>query len=403
MNRNCISPEQNKACLFARSFHKNALRILLACALLAACNRPPHYHWPLPPEFPAPPIPKENPMTVEKVTLGRHLFYDKRLSANQQQACADCHQQTYAFSDNRIHAIGSTGQQHHRNSLALINIAYNSTLTWAHPELTEIERQLLIPMFGENPIELGISGHEQAILDRIQQDPTYQHLFTAAYPRQAQSIQFDNITKALACFVRSLLSFQSAFDRYAYYYDDTALNASELRGLKLFMSERLECHHCHGGFNFTQSTTHLGSDILEKPFHNTGLYNLDGEGAYPNNDRGLYDITGDPKHMGHYRAPTLRNISHTAPYMHDGSLPTLTAVIDFYAAGGRNLTHGEHAGDGRQNPHKNPFIKGFTLDEQERQDLLNFLQSLTDHHFIANPDYSNPWQRHSHEFTATKK
>lgn len=366
---------------------------LSLCTLLACSEQTPsNYHWPLPPDFPPPTVPTDNLMTTEKITLGRHLFYDKDLSANGQQACADCHQQVYAFSDAHPQAIGSTGEHHTRNSLALINVAYNSTYTWAHSELITIEKQLLIPMFGEHPIELGISGHEQTILKHIQQSPLYPNLFQAAFPKEKQAINFDNIVKALACFTRSLLSFSSRFDRYAYYYDDNALNPSELRGLDLFMSERLECHHCHGGFNFSQSTTHLGSAILEKPFHNTGLYNIDGQGGYPNNDHGLYDITGKPEHMGQFRAPTLRNVGHTAPYMHDGSLPTLDAVIDFYAAGGRNITSDKDTGDGRNNPYKNPFIKGFRLTDQERQDLLNFLQTLNDDNFITNPEFTNPWK-----------
>ena len=169
------------------------------------------------------------------------------------------------------------------------------------------------------------------------------------------------------------------------------MSEAAIRGLGSFFSERFECHHCHGGFNFTQSTNHESSAILEDPFHNTGLYNVGGENAYPAVDQGLFQLTGKPEDRGRFRAPTLRNVALTAPYMHDGSIPDLEAVLDFYAAGGRNIEKGEFAGDGRANVHKSQFVKGIDMTAEERADLLAFLDSLTDPDFLDRPGLQDPF------------
>jgi len=359
---------------------QNLVASLLVILLLPGCQpKMPAYDWNLPEGFPKPTVPADNPMSDAKVELGRHLFYDNRLSANQTQSCASCHQQHKAFAEELTVSVGSTGQLHRRNSLALVNIAYNSTLTWAHSGLQQIEQQLLLPMFGETPVELGITGAEQQVLARFSTGK-YPALFESAFPGQA--LNFDLIVKALSSFVRSLISLNSAFDRYAYFADDLALNASAKRGLNLFFSERLECHHCHGGFNFTQSSKHQNQPLDLKPFHNTGLYNINHSGDYPMSDQGLVEVSFKRKDMGRFRAPTLRNVAVTAPYMHDGSVASLQQVIEFYAAGGR--------GAGINNPFKSPFVKGFELSEQDKQDLLAFLHSLTDIKFLSNPKFSEP-------------
>lgn len=365
--------------------------LLLLALLLVGCGEPSKpYRWQLPEGFPEPQVPSTNPMSDAKVELGHHLFYDKNLSANGLQSCASCHQQDRAFAEMIPTSIGSTGELHHRNALALVNVAYNKTLTWAHSEMAELEQQVLLPLFGETPLEMGVTGHEDEVLARFN-TPEYNVLFERAFGTQDAS--FDHIVKALASFTRSLISFQSRFDQYAYAMQDDALTASEIRGMDLFFSERLECHHCHGGFNFTQSTTHQKQQLDRHPFHNTGLYNIDGKGAFPLSDQGLFAITETPQDMGKFRAPTLRNIALTAPYMHDGSIQTLEQVIDFYADAGRNITTGKHRGDGRENPYKSAFIKGFQLTEQEKQDLVAFLHTLTDENFIKNKAFSNPFKQ----------
>ncbi|WP_213996633.1 MbnH family di-heme enzyme [Arsukibacterium sp.] len=370
-----------------------AISVLLG---IISCNKTtapdPVWQWSLPPDMPQPRVPSENPMTAAKVELGRYLFYDTGLSANGKQSCASCHQQQFAFAEPRALSVGSTGQQHRRNALALVNVAYNNTLTWAHDGLTDIEQQLLIPIFSEDPIELGISGKEAEILQRLHRQP-YPQLFRQAFGETAPDMQ--HVVLALASFVRSLLSFQSDFDRYAYQNDDAALSPLQIEGMNLFFSERLECRHCHGGFNFTQATSHSKQPLDLRPFHNTGLYFTQTTESYPpgypQHDRGLAEITMNPADDGRFRAPTLRNIALTAPYMHDGSLATLEQVIDFYTAGGRNIGSGTHAGDGRQHPGKSQFVAGFELTTNERAAVLAFLHSLTDPHFITNQDHSNPW------------
>ena len=369
---------------------RTRLAALAALLLCAACERDAEYAWHTPPDYPLPPVPAANPMTPAKVELGRHLFYDVRLSGNAHQACATCHRREHAFGEPRERAVGSTGEAHRRNALALVNVAYNATLMWAHPALREIERQLLVPMFGEEPVELGIAGREREVLSRFREDTRYRELFADAFPG-APTLEFTHIVDALACFVRSLVSFESPFDAYAYAGRDDAMSPAAVRGLNHFFDERFECHHCHGGFNFTQSTTHESVALLENPFHNTGLYNVAGRDLYPAADQGLADLTGDPRDSGRFRAPTLRNVALTAPYMHDGSLPDLGAVLDFYAAGGRNVESGPNAGDGRANRRKNAFIRGFEMTEQERADLLAFLHALTDRSFLERPSHRNPF------------
>ena len=159
----------------------------------------------------------------------------------------------------------------------------------------------------------------------------------------------------------------------------------------IFNNEKTECFHCHSGFNFSDSTLHDDSVFVSRPFFNTGLYNIDSEGSYPTEDNGLFTVTQDPKDKGKFRPPTLRNVAYTAPYMHDGSIATLGEVLDFYANGGRNITSGENQGDGRNNPNKSEFVKGFTLSQEEKQDMLAFLNALSDEVFISNPRYANPF------------
>lgn len=367
------------------------IALALIAALLSACDtrQGSSYEWRLPPDFPQPAIPADNPMTLEKIELGRRLFYDKRLSANGAQSCASCHSQALAFSDGARTATGSTGERHRRNSMSLVNTAYSATYTWAHPGITTLEQHMLNPLFGERPIEMGAAGREREILARIESDATYRELFGRAFPWRWRAITFDNVVKSIACFVRTMNSFDSPFDRYAYFGEDAALTESQVRGMNLFMSERLECAHCHSGFNFSQFVTHESLQPAEKPFHVTGLYHPTRAGQEL--DRGLFDVTKADADKDRFKAPTLRNIELTAPYMHDGSLATLEEVIDFYAAGGRELTGGPNAGDGRRHPSKSPFIRGFTLTEQEREDVIGFLRSLTDRSFVIRPELSDPF------------
>jgi cytochrome c peroxidase len=347
---------------------------------------PEPYEWQLPPGFPEPAVPEDNPMRAAKVELGRHLFYDTRLSANGTQSCASCHQQSRAFTDGRATALGSTGEEHRRNSMSLANVAYAASLTWANPVIPDLEAQALVPLFGEHPVELGLAGQEELLLQRLSGDARYRKLFAEAFPREAQPVSLASMVRAIAAFERTLLSGGSPYDRYTYRDELDAMSLSAKRGMTLFFSERLECFHCHQGFSFTDSVKHKLTAFPEVTFHNTNLYNVDGNGGYPAADQGLREFSGKPEDMGRYRSPTLRNIAVTAPYMHDGSIATLSEVIDHYAAGGRASAHG--AGP---SPLQSEFVRGFTLTEQEKQDVLAFLESLTDAEFLTDPRFSDPF------------
>lgn len=366
--------------------------IALSASLGASCEpQEAAWQWDLPPGVPVPVVPANNPMSVVKVELGRRLFYDTRLSGNQTQSCGNCHRQELAFTDALPVSVGSTGEETHRGAMSLTNVAYNPVQNWASTAVVSLEDQALVPLFAEHPVELGLANMEDELLRRLRAEPLYLDLFAAAFPGEAEPITVPNAVRAIAAFERTLLSFDAPYDRY-FRGDTNALSASALRGLDLFNSERLECFHCHGGFNFTDGVMHDGTRIPEILFHNTGLYNIDGRGGYPEPNRGIYELTGQPRDMGRFRAPTLRNITVTAPYMHDGSVADLDAVLDHYAAGGRTIDSGPLAGVGSESPLKNIFIHGFTLSESERDDVTALLEALRDDTFLTDPRFSDPWR-----------
>lgn len=350
------------------------------------------YPYAIPEWMPKPLEPVANITTEAKVELGRRLFYDVRLSRNRTMSCATCHEQSRAFSDGRRTSPGVTGEFTRRNSMTLANGAYSPTLTWANPLLQSMEQQALVPLVGEDPVELGMAGLDQELADRLGAEPLYRELFGRAFPDVSGVMSLATVTRALSAFQRTLISAKSPYDRYRYEGDTDAVSSAVIRGEALFFSERLECHHCHNGINFNDTVFHERNFHGQRAFHNTGLYNVDGAGAYPVRDTGVMDITGRPEDMGRFKTPTLRNIAVTAPYMHDGSIATLDEVIDHYAAGGRTIADGADAGVGRNNPLKSSFVPGFNLMPEERADLLAFLEALTDEEFLANPRFSNPWR-----------
>ena len=353
---------------------------------------PSAYAFDIPAWMPRPLEPRDNPTTAAKVELGRRLFYDKRLSLNRTLSCASCHRQELAFTDGRAASPGALGDRTPRNAMSLANVAYAPVLTWANPILHSLERQALVPLVGTEPIELGMAGLDDELAARLCADPVYPPLFAKAFPEYPTALSLKTVVRALAAFERTLISARSPYDRYRYEGDVAAISESAIRGEALFFGERLECHHCHGNFNLNDSMMHARNRIGEIAFHNTGLYNLDGKGAYPSDNTGLEEHTGRPEDMGRFKAPSLRNVAVTAPYMHDGSIPTLEAVLDHYAAGGRTIASGPHAGVGRDNPLKSSFVSGFTLSPEDRADLLAFLRSLTDEDFLENPGFSDPWK-----------
>ncbi len=326
-----------------RWFEAASATLAVAAIALAACSdgsdasedddllRP--FSWALPAGFAEPVVPADNPMSYAKIELGRHLFYDARLSGSGDFSCASCHEQGRAFTDGKPVGVGATGEAHPRNSMSLANAGYNAAINWSNPVVTRLEQQALIPMFGEHPVELGLAGLEDELLATLGADTTYRRLFGSSFPDDAAPMSLGNVTKALATFQRALVSGNSPYDRYRYGGQAGAISASARSGEDLFFSERLECFHCHSGFNLTAAATYVGKPFTERAFFNNGLYNIDGAGAYPAPNVGLIEFTGRPDDMGKFKAPTLRNIAVTAPYMHDGSLATLDEVLDHYAAG----------------------------------------------------------------------
>jgi cytochrome c peroxidase len=214
-------------------------------------------------------------------------------------------------------------------------------------------------------------------------------MFAAAFPGESQALSWGNIGRALAAFQRTLISGNSRFDRSQ--RGQEVLTAAEQRGQTLFFGEKAECFHCHAGFNFNDQVVHASTQVLDTPFHNTGLYNIGGTGNFPTGNQGLFEFTHKPSDRGLFRAQSLRNIELTAPYMHDGSIATLEEVLDFYAAGGRHITSGPYAGDGRLNPNKSDLISRIDLNAQEKADIVAFLKTLTDHEFVTNPKFADPF------------
>jgi cytochrome c peroxidase len=343
---------------------------------------PSGYVWQLPTGFPVPRVPSDNPMTSEKVELGRQLFHDPRLSGDGTVACASCHRPDLTYTDGRSRAVGIQGNIHPRSAMSLTNVAYNATLGWDDPTLTSLEDQALVPLYNRQPPEMGVTGRENEILKRFRDDRSYLELFHRAFAKDKNPVSMRNVVRALASFERTLISGNSPYDRWAYGGKVDALDPDERAGARLFFSRRLNCFRCHAGFNLSGPVVYDGSGEPEVRFHNTGLYNKDGRGAYPEPNTGVHRITGYSEDMGKFRAPTLRNIALTAPYMHDGSIPTLDAVIDHYAAGGRARAFESGAQNTERPSGTDPLITGFKITSEERRQLIMFLQALTDEAFV---------------------
>jgi len=376
--------------------------ILLSSILFIACDstttvtdtssQSNEFDWDLPNGIYAPRVPDNNPITDEKVELGRFLFYDTRLSANQTQSCSSCHLQKFAFADHNSVGIGSTGEHSLRNPNSLTNTGYYTSYSWANPALGTLERFIILPITGDDPIEMGVIPEvENEVLQRFENNDTYQLMFRDAFPDVDNPFTLEYIVKALASFNRTLNSFNSTYDQYLR-GDTTALSESQKRGMAIFMDERGECFHCHEGINFSDSTANEKSYYVNQFFHNIGLYNINADGSYTDQNQGLYETTMNAYDKGKFKAPTLRNIALTAPYMHDGSMKTLEEVIELHSNGGRNIISGDNKGDGTQNPYKSDFITPKNFTDQEKADLLAFLESLTDNEFITNPKISNPFK-----------
>jgi cytochrome c peroxidase len=304
----------------------------------------------IPTGFPSPVFPADNEFTIERFNLGKKLFYDSILSRTGTVSCASCHRQSLAFSDDVPTSKGVENQLGTRNSPSLANIAYHPYFT-REGGVPTLEQQILVPIQEHNEFDNNILR----IADKIALDSTYIRMAKAAYNREPDPYI---ITRSIACFERALLSGNSRYDQSTFQGQSGALSAAELRGKDLFFSARLACANCHSGFNFTNYS-----------FANNGLYQY-------YTDPGRFRLTHNPSDSARFKVPSLRNVGLTAPYMHDGSIATLAGVIDHYNSGGA------------PHKHKSEFVKPLNLTAQEKQDLLEFLMSLTDNDFIHNRNFA---------------
>jgi len=299
--------------------------------------------------LPPVPIPADNPPTADTIALGRRLYYDARLSKDNSLACASCHRPEYDFADRAKISIGVGGVVDIRNAPTILNAAYQPFQFWDGRALS-LEQQAASPI--ADPLEMN-QPHE-VFLSKLAKDPFYKTLFAKAFGSPAMTL--GRVEKALASFERTVLSGNSAFDRYQYHGDQSALTPAQVRGLALFINpQKGNCAACHT----------LGSQyalFTDGKFHNTGV-GVGDEGAFADEGRGHQTKIESEK--GAFKTPTLRNVSNTAPYMHDGSLQTLRQIVDFYAGGGNS------------NPYLDREMKTIHLDGQERSDLVEFLKSLT--------------------------
>ncbi|MBI2926121.1 MAG: cytochrome-c peroxidase [Verrucomicrobia bacterium] len=287
------------------------------------------------------PVPLDNPLTAEKIELGRRLFFDPGLSRDGTVSCATCHQAEKAFTDGRRIPLGIEQRAGRRNVPTLLNCAYGKSLFW-DGRVVSLEDQALLPL--TNPTEMG--NTLEAILERLRSDSTYLRLFGAAFGEGP--ITDHQVAAALASYQRTLVAANSPYDRYVLLKDETALSEPARRGLELFRS-KARCAHCHEGELFT-----------DQKFHNTGV----SWGKEPL-DLGRYEHTRREGDQGKFKTPTLRHLTLTAPYMHDGSLATLEDVIDFYDRGAN------------PNPHLDGAIQPLNLSAAEKADLLVFLECLS--------------------------
>jgi cytochrome c peroxidase len=347
--------------------------LMMAMLLLAACRKDPALESEAPFASPTPltlelpawtlniqhpmMLPADNPLTVEGVQLGRRLFYEKALSDNYSLSCASCHQQAHAFSDPQRFSLGTDGSEGRRQSMPIQNTLWDHAFFW-DGRAASLEEQALGPVV--NHVEMRNTW--PVVEDRLRWLPGYAALFTRAFG--SPGIDSMRVVKAIAQFERTLLSFDSPFDRFFYEGQPYAMSQAQLRGMDVFFGEG-QCDLCH------------------RPplFQDHDLRNI---GLPPGPDQGLAEITGLVGDRGRFKVNSLRNIALTAPYMHDGRYATLEEVIDFYA-------DSVNINEPNLDNHMWPWTGGqIDLDAQERADLKDFMEALTDQRFVTNPAFSDP-------------
>lgn len=280
-----------------------------------------------------PPVPADNVMSAAKVELGRRLFYDADLSADGTMACAACHEQKRGFADGNRTRPGVHGDPGRRNVPGLANLAWLTPLTWADPRQATLEAQMLVPVLGDHPVEMGMKGQEAEIARRLSRDPCYRRMFRAAFPERRGAIDMDSVAKAVAAFERTLISYGSPYDR-------GALSDEAKRGGEVFARA---CASCHAGAQFSDGAFHRLEPVGE--------------------DRGVGEVTGRAEDEGAFRTPPLRNVALGAPYFHDGRAPDLAAAIERHH---------------------------LLVEAEEKVALVAFMEALTDRDFITDPRFALP-------------
>jgi cytochrome c peroxidase len=342
-----------RAICFTRSIIKtlastDARALMLLCAMFfyASCREISEFEGTgdevitLETGFPYPVIPTDNQPTQNRIDLGEKIFFDPILSRDSTIACGSCHHTDKKFTDGLQFGEGIDGNHTLRNAMTILNVAYQPYIFWDGGVPT-LEQQVLGPI--GNPLEMDYDVNK--VVARMRNHPEYPRLFQRAY-HQEPSVY--TLTRAIACYERTLFSGFSRYDDYLYNNNTSALNSSEINGKAIFFGEKGECFHCHNEYNFTDYS-----------FKNNGLY-------LQYADSGRARITGLHSDVGKFKVPSLRNVEFTAPYMHDGSLATLEDVVEHYDSGGK------------PHPNKSGLIQPLHLTTQEKQDLVNFLKALSD-------------------------
>lgn len=286
------------------------------------------------------PVPPDNPLRVDVISLGRRLFFDPILSRDSSLACSSCHQPQRGFTDGRRVSVGVFGRQGTRNVPAILNRGYGRSFFW-DGRIGSLEEQVLQPIRALDEMDLTL---EDAVV-RVSNDPGYSHRFRSTFSRQ---VNMEDIARALASYVRTIQAGASRFDRLVG-GDASAMTEVERQGLALFQG-KARCDRCH-----------VGTNLTDEGFHNTGVAWSEGRLQ----DLGRFVVSGVERDSGAFKTPTLREVERTAPYMHDGSLATLEEVVDFYDRGGN------------ANPYLDPILRPLNLSPVEKEALVAFLRALT--------------------------
>lgn len=337
--------------------------------MIEATYDPTAYEMDIPSWMPNPVIPPDNPMTEEGVALGRMLFYDPILSSDSTMSCASCHFQEHSFTDAQATSEGVLGMRGTRSSMALVNLAFNAKGFFWDGRAATLEEQALFPV--EDHLELNEEWVN--VEEKLRRHEEYPVLFREAFGIDRKSqITKDLVVKAIAQFERTMISANSRYDQVVWLNNGWFTDAEE-RGRKLFFFEEAQsidhpgCSHCHFDPLFTDNN-----------YKNNGLDDVDNLTDF--DDLGLGGVNDNIYDNGKFRVPGLRNIALTAPYMHDGRFQTLEEVLEHYSSGGHGVEN------------EDVNIRPFELTEQDKSDLIAFLNALTDTTFINNPAFSNPFE-----------